>query len=228
MGEARMMYFLVLLLAAACASGDSCHGVGPAAKAQHQKGLLQQVLPCWRLRSPVAHCLQLHGRCLVHFCRPAVSLPLHIFQGRARGRPPTLQSRTVMVVPRKTLTLTTASSIQSGSMLDSLDYPRRACGQNPITKTECIDDPMNLFDDRVYLSGHPGRTVFGVVANTQALSHRCNGPCAPAQVCGRSAVPTQCQPTRPSTVKTALRLRRSRGVSSVGLSRSPAHPGRVQ
>ncbi len=26
-----------------------------------------------------------------------------------------------------------------------VDYPRRACGQNPITKDPCIDDPKNLY-----------------------------------------------------------------------------------
>jgi len=32
-----------------------------------------------------------------------------------------------------------------------VDYPRRACGQNPITETPCIDDVKYLFDARAYV-----------------------------------------------------------------------------
>mmetsp|Transcript_8650 Transcript_8650/g.11901 ORF Transcript_8650/g.11901 Transcript_8650/m.11901 type:complete len:368 (+) Transcript_8650:37-1140(+) len=51
------------------------------------------------------------------------------------------------------------------------DYPRRACGQNPIKHTECIDDVKNLFDDRVYLfrPTHDRCYLDGAVANVQAL-----------------------------------------------------------
>eukprot|EP00472_Partenskyella_glossopodia_P010845 CAMPEP_0197538406 /NCGR_PEP_ID=MMETSP1318-20131121/59630_1 /TAXON_ID=552666 /ORGANISM="Partenskyella glossopodia, Strain RCC365" /LENGTH=389 /DNA_ID=CAMNT_0043096809 /DNA_START=20 /DNA_END=1186 /DNA_ORIENTATION=- len=51
------------------------------------------------------------------------------------------------------------------------DYPRRICGQNPITKTECIDDVENLRDDRVYLfrPTHDRCYRTGAVANVQAL-----------------------------------------------------------
>jgi len=51
------------------------------------------------------------------------------------------------------------------------DYPRRACGQNPIKIQDCIDDVANLFDDRVYLfrPTHDRCYLKGAVANVQAL-----------------------------------------------------------
>ena len=32
-----------------------------------------------------------------------------------------------------------------------VDYPRRACGQNPIAPGPCIDDPKHLYGARAYL-----------------------------------------------------------------------------
>ena len=51
------------------------------------------------------------------------------------------------------------------------DYPRRACGQNPITKTRCIDPPEHLFNARVYLfrGTHDRCYLKGAVANVHAL-----------------------------------------------------------
>ena len=51
------------------------------------------------------------------------------------------------------------------------DYPRRACGQNPIRLTECIDDPRHLFDARAYLfrGTHDRCYLKGAVANVHAL-----------------------------------------------------------
>ena len=51
------------------------------------------------------------------------------------------------------------------------DYLRRACGQNPITRTACIDDPQSLLDARVYLfrGTHDRCYLPGAVENTHAL-----------------------------------------------------------
>lgn len=52
-----------------------------------------------------------------------------------------------------------------------VDYPRRACGQNPIIKSECIDDPKYLYEARAYVF-HPTHDrcyLPGSVENTADL-----------------------------------------------------------
>lgn len=52
-----------------------------------------------------------------------------------------------------------------------VDYPRRACGQNPITPTPCIDDVKHLYDARSYVF-HPTHDrcyLPGSVENTMDL-----------------------------------------------------------
>ena len=52
-----------------------------------------------------------------------------------------------------------------------VDYPRRACGQNPIAPGPCIDDPKHLYGARAYLfrPTHDRCYLAGSVENTASL-----------------------------------------------------------
>ena len=130
---------------------------GAAADAQHLGGLGRdrRLLARGRLRLAAPHRVLEHGRRRVRLLGPAV--PLRGRDVRARlpraadarvGRAQLRRLPRERDAPLRTRCKNHPQYVDVGQLVD---YPRRACGQNPIAPGPCIDDPKHLYGARAYL-----------------------------------------------------------------------------